>query len=140
MTTLEDAITLATKAHHGQVDKAGEPYILHPLRVMFRFDQEIDRMVAVLHDVIEDSEYTSDDLKKMGYGEEVLTALDCLTKQEGESYLTFVQRAKSNPIARRVKLADIEDNMDLRRLKIISMNDLQRLQRYRVAWEILRRE
>ncbi len=138
MPTLEDAIALAVKAHKGQVDKAGQIYILHPLRVMFAVDGEVARMVAVLHDVIEDSDTTLDDLRAMGYSEAVLSALECLTRREDESYMEFVQRAKVNPIAREVKLADMEDNMDIRRLTQITDKDRERLNRYRNAWKFLK--
>ena len=138
MPNLEDAIALAVKAHKGQVDKADQVYILHPLRVMFAVDGEIARMVAVLHDVIEDSDTTLDDLLAMGYPNEVISALDCLTRREDESYMEFVQRAKVNPIAREVKLADMEDNMDIRRLTQITDKDRERLNRYRNAWKFLK--
>ena len=138
MPTLEDAIILATKAHSGQVDKAGQVYILHLLRVMFAVEGETPRMVAMLHDVVEDSEYSFDDLREMGYSDEVLSALDCLTRQKQETYMEFVQRAKTNPIARQVKIADIEDNMDVRRLTEITDKDVERLHRYRQAWEYLK--
>lgn len=140
MPTLEDAIQLATKAHRGQVDKAGQAYILHPLRVMFAVDGETARIVAVLHDVVEDSDYSFDDLRKMGYSDEVISALDGMTRRDDETYAEFVERAKQNPIARRVKLADIEDNMDVRRLSDITEKDADRLQRYRQAWAVLRAE
>lgn len=138
MPTLEDAIQLATKAHQGQVDKAGEVYILHPLRVMFAVEGETARIVAVLHDVVEDSAYSFDDLRVMGYSEDILTALDCLTRRDDETYEQFVDRAKQNTMARQVKLADIEDNMDVRRLTDITEKDFNRLQRYRQAWAVLK--
>jgi (p)ppGpp synthase/HD superfamily hydrolase len=116
MPTLEDAIALAVEAHRNQRDKSGEPYILHALRVMFTCETEVERIVAVLHDVAEDTDRSFDDLRKLGFSEEVLDALDCVTKREGESYEPFVERAAGNPIARNVKLADLKDNMDLRRL------------------------
>lgn len=140
MPTLEHAIQLATQAHQGQVDKAGQAYILHPLRVMFAVQDEKMRIVAVLHDVVEDSDYTLDDLREMGYSDEIITALDCLTKRDDEDYMAFVHRAKANPIAKQVKLADIEDNMDIRRLLQLTQKDQQRLQRYRQAWAILKDE
>lgn len=138
MPTLEDAIALAVQAHKGQVDKAGEVYILHPLRVMFAVEGETARMVAILHDVVEDSETTFDDLRAMGYSDEVLTALDGLTRRDDETYMEFVHRAKLNPIARQVKLADMEDNMDMRRLTEITDKDRERLNRYRNAWKFLK--
>src|SRR2546426_247378 len=108
--TLEDAILLAAQAHLGQRDKNGQPYILHPLRVMLRLDTEAAKIVGVLHDVIEDTKYTRADLQKMGYSDEILQALDGVTKRAGESYEAFVLRAKANPISKQVKLADLEDN------------------------------
>lgn len=135
--SLEDAIRLAVEAHHGQVDKVGQPYILHPLRVMFRLETEVERIVGVLHDLIEDTKYTPDDLRKMGYSEDILQALDAVTRRENESYEDFVLRSKANPIARRVKLADLEDNMDIRRMIGVTPKDMERLARYRKAWSVL---
>ena len=138
MPTLEDAIALAVEAHRGQREKAGQPYILHVLRVMFRLDTEVERIVGVLHDVVEDTGRSFDDLRRLGYSEEVLAALECVTKREGESYDQFVERAASNPVARRVKLADLEDNLDLRRLSSVGERDLERLGRYVKAWQRLK--
>jgi (p)ppGpp synthase/HD superfamily hydrolase len=139
MSTLENAIALAVKAHQGQVDKYGKPYILHPLRVMFRMETELEQMVGVLHDVVEDSEVTFADLQQMGYSDEVITALDGVTRREDETYDEFVTRSLAHPISRRVKLADLEDNMDLRRLPgELTEKDVARLNRYRRAWQRLR--
>jgi (p)ppGpp synthase/HD superfamily hydrolase len=136
--TLEDAIELAVKAHRGQVDKAGQPYVLHVLRVMMRVEEEPERMAAVLHDVVEDTPYTLDDLRKIGFAEEVVAAVDSLTRRDGESYEDFVTRAGKDPIARRVKIADLEDNMDLRRAKGWGEKDVERLKRYAAAWQQLK--
>src|SRR5688500_16647104 len=130
MPSLEDAIALAVEAHRGQRDKAGQPYVLHVLRVMFRCETELERTVAVLHDVVEDTGRTPDDLWRLGYAEEVLAALDCVTKRQGEDYAAFVERAAANPVARRVKLADLEDNLDLRRVTDVGPKDAERLARY----------
>lgn len=138
MPTLEDAIALAVQAHRGQVDKVGQPYALHVLRVMFRLETEQERIVAVLHDVIEDTSYTPDDLHALGYSEEVLAALDCLTRRSTETYEQFIERAAANPLARRVKLADLEDNMDIRRLPAITEKDRERLDRYIRSWRRLK--
>lgn len=139
MPTLEDAIALAVKIHQGQVDKYGRPYILHPLRVMFRLGTELEQVVGVLHDVVEDSDLTWDDLRRMGYSDEVIEALDGVTRREGESYEAFVERSLAYPLSRRVKVADLEDNMDLRRISgELSDKDCERLKRYRRAWERLR--
>lgn len=140
MPTLEDAIQLAVKAHAGQVDKAGQVYILHPLRVMFAVEGETARMVAVLHDVVEDTEYTFADLRGMGFSDTVIEALDCLTRRDDETYMAFVERAAKHPIAKQVKLADIEDNMDIRRLPTVTEHDRSRLDRYRRAWQLLKSE
>lgn len=138
MPTLEDAIALAVEAHRGQRDKAGQTYILHPLRVMMRLDTDAERMAAILHDVVEDTPYTLERLRELGYPEEVLGALDCLTKREGESYEAFVERILPHPLARRVKLADLEDNMDVRRLPAVGAKEAERLTRYRAAWARLK--
>lgn len=138
MATLEDAIALAVKAHRGQTDKNGQPYILHPLRVMLRLETEQEKIVGILHDVVEDTEVTVTDLRAAGYGEEILAALDCVTKREGEAYEDFVQRSASNPLAKRVKLADLEDNMDIKRLSEVRPKDVDRLNRYMKAWAMLR--
>ncbi len=135
---LEKAISIAVAVHRGKLDKVGQPYILHPLRVMFRCEGEIERIVAVLHDVIEDTEVTLDDLRREGFSDEVLTALECVTKRQGESYEQFVERAAANLIARRVKLADLEDNMDIRRLLSITEEDRARLAKYLQAWRRLK--
>jgi (p)ppGpp synthase/HD superfamily hydrolase len=136
--TLEDAIALAVEAHRGQRDKAGKTYILHPLRVMMRLETETERMVAVLHDVVEDSSWTLERLREAGYPEEVLGALDRLTKRKGETYEAFIERVLPHPLARRVKLADLEDNLDVRRLPSVTEKDAQRLARYRAAWARLK--
>jgi len=138
MPTLADAVILAVNAHRHQADKVGEPYYLHSLRVMTKVRTETERVVAVLHDLIEDTSYTEDDLHSMGYSEEILSALDCLTRREEETYEQFIERIKPNPIARRVKLADLEDNMDLTRLRELPDEDLHRYQRYVKAWHVLR--
>lgn len=138
MPTLEDAIALAVEAHKGQRDKAGQTYILHPLRVMMRLDTEAERMAAVLHDVVEDTPYTLERLRELGYPPEVLFALECLTKREGESYEAFIERVRPHPLARRVKLADLEDNMDVRRLVAVGPKEAERLARYRAAWARLK--
>ena len=134
MPSLEDTIALAAEAHRGQVDKGGQPYILHPLRLMLHLRSDVDRIVGVLHDVVEDTHFTQEDLRSRGYPTDVLEALDCLTKRPAEEYEDFIQRIKPNPIARRVKLVDLEDNMDVRRLPTMNEEDFQRLKKYRRAW------
>jgi (p)ppGpp synthase/HD superfamily hydrolase len=139
MPTLEHAIALAVTAHAGQLDKAGQPYILHPIRVMLSLENEVDKIVGVLHDVVEDSRYTLDDLLEMGFSQEILVALDHLTRRENESYDDYVSRTLQNAISHRVKRADLLDNMDIRRMApVLTDKDLDRLQRYRRAWERLK--
>lgn len=128
------------EAHRGQVDKAGSPYILHPLRLMFKMDSESEMSVAVLHDTVEDTELTFESLEKEGFSQEVIEAVRCLTRKDEETYEHFVLRAKTNPIARKVKLADIEDNMNLRRLETVQGRDLERLRKYHGAWKTLKFE
>ena len=141
MSTLEQAIAVAVEAHKGQVDKYGQPYILHPLRVMFRLESVVDKIVGILHDVVEDTEMTFADLRQMGYSEEVIEALAGVTRRSDETYAAFVLRSRQHPISRRVKLADLEDNMDLRRLSSeLSEKDFGRLKRYRRAWEQLQED
>lgn len=136
--TLEDAIALAVETHRGQVEKAGQPYCLHLLRVMFRLESEHERIAGVLHDLVEDTPYTLDDLREMGYPEPVIEVLDCVTRRDGEGYEEFIERIKPNPLARRVKVADLEDNMDLRRLPELSERDVARMNRCRRAWAELK--
>ena len=134
MATLERAVQIAAGAHLGQRDKSGAPYLLHPLRMMLRMDSEPAMIAAILHDVVEDSEWTIDRLRAEGFSEDILRAVDCLTHREGESYETFVKRVKTDALARRVKLADLEDNMNLKRLSQVTPKDLARLEKYHRAW------
>jgi (p)ppGpp synthase/HD superfamily hydrolase len=138
MPTLEDAIQLAVQAHKGKTDRYGAPIILHVLRVMLRLESDIEKTVGVLHDVVEKTTVTLESLRAAGYSEEILAALDCVTRREGESYESFVARTASNPLAVRVKLADLEDNMDLRRAEKVSAEDAERHDRHVRAWRKLR--
>ncbi len=137
MSTLERAISLAATAHQGQVDKAGAPYILHPLRMMLTLSNLEDRIVAILHDVVEDTEWTLEGLRAEGFGDAVIDAIEAVTKREGESYEDFIQRSAANAIGRRVKLADLRDNSDLSRLATVTGKDRVRLDKYRRAIEAL---
>lgn len=130
MSTIERAIEIAAAAHAGQVDKGGEPYILHPLKVMLRMTTEQERIAAVLHDVIEDTSVTIEQLRSEGFTDEVLRALTALTKLSGESRLEAAKRAAIDPIARIVKLADNAENMDLSRIPNPTYSDFQRLEEY----------
>ena len=137
--TLERAIAIAAEAHAGQKDRAGAPYILHPIQLMIQMDSESAMMAAVLHDVVENSVWTLDDLRKEGFSNEVLNAVDSLTHRdkEGEDYWDYIQRAKSDPIAIKVKLADLEDNLNPDRLNEVTEKDEKRFDRYRKAQEML---
>lgn len=107
---LNEAIAMAAQAHDGQFDRAGEPYILHPLRIMLAMGTEAERIVAVLHDVVEDGDVGLGDILAL-FGEDVRAGVDAVTRRAGESYPDFIERAKANPIGRAVKLADIRDNL-----------------------------
>lgn len=138
MSTLERAIAIAAEAHAGAVDKGGAPYILHPLRVMLRMDGDAARIAATLHDVVEDAkDWSIGRLRTEGFSPEVLAAVEALTRREGEDYFDFCRRAGRDPIARAVKLGDIEDNMDLCRIPSPTAADHARLERYRKARELL---
>lgn len=139
MATLERAIALAVIAHDGQQDKAGAPYILHPLRVMMGLQREEERMAAVLHDVVEDSQITLEMLRAEGFSERVLRVVDLLTHRAGDDHESYIQRLQQDPVARRIKRLDMEDNMDIRRLNTQpGERDWQRLAKYRRAWERLK--
>ena len=138
MSTLERAITIATEAHKGQFDKSGKDYIGHPLRVMEMGKTEEEKIVGVLHDVIEDTEWTFDKLAEEGFSQEVISALRCVTKlSENENYDDFIDRVKKNPLAVAVKINDLTDNMDIRRLPYLSDKDVKRLKKYLKAYKRL---
>ena len=138
MSTLERAIEIATEAHRGQFDKAGNDYIGHPLRVMAMGKTTDEKIVGVLHDVIEDTDWTFDRLAAEGFSAEVIDALRCVTKlSEDEPYDNFIARVKANPLAVAVKLNDLSDNMDIRRLPYISDKDVKRLKKYLRAYKQL---
>jgi (p)ppGpp synthase/HD superfamily hydrolase len=134
VSTLERAIAIAAEAHAGQIDKAGAPYVLHPLRVMLSVQGHETKIVAVLHDVVEDCEgWSFERLRGEGFSDEVLFGLDAVTKRDGEPYAQFVRRAGENFIGRAVKIADMRDNCDLSRISKPSETDLQRIAKYKSA-------
>ena len=138
MSTLERAIEIATEAHKGQYDKAGNDYIGHPLRVMDMGRTEEEKIVGVLHDVVEDTEWTFALLAAEGFSQEVIDALQCVTKlSENENYDDFIERVKKNPLATAVKINDLSDNMDIRRLPYLSDKDVKRLKKYLKAYKKL---
>ncbi|MBA56449.1 MAG: GTP pyrophosphokinase [Pseudomonadales bacterium] len=139
MSDLEQAISIAVKAHAGQVDKAGQPYILHPLRLMLKFNSTDAMIVAVLHDVVEDSSIMIQELEGFGFSDVVVDAVASLTRKRGESYEDFVVRVSKNELARMVKIEDVKDNLNLTRLSTITDKDLVRIQKYHSALMVLMR-
>ena len=137
MDIIETSLEIALNAYKGQKDKAGKTYILHPLRLMNKMKDDGQMAVALLHDVIEDSHITAADLLHAGIPQTVVDAVQCLTKQESESYEQFIQRIKANPLATAVKIADIEDNINILRLDAVTEKDLQRVNKYHKAWHEL---
>lgn len=137
MPTIERAIEIAATAHAGQCDKAGQPYIFHPLRVMLRVDGAHEQMAAVLHDVVEDTSVTLDNLAQEGFPSEVLRAIAALTKLPGETRLEAAARAAADPVARKVKLADNAENMDLSRIPNPTDKDYARCREYEEVRELL---
>ena len=138
MSTLQRAIEIATEAHRGQLDKAGRDYIGHPLRVMEMGKTEEEKIVGVLHDVVEDTGWTFEKLAEEGFSQEVIAALRCVTKShENENYDDFIERVKKNPLATAVKINDLTDNMDIRRLPYLSDKDVKRLKKYLKAYKRL---
>jgi (p)ppGpp synthase/HD superfamily hydrolase len=138
MSTLDKAIFLAVQAHQGQKDRYSQPYILHPLRMMMKMNTEEEQIAAVLHDVVEKSDRTLDDLRREGFSEEIISAVDRLTKRPGEDYATHIERTRKNSLSRKVKIADLEDNMDPKRIVHFSDEDKKRLGRFHEAWSILK--
>lgn len=134
---LDRAIAIAVDAHRGVLDKSGQPYMLHPLRMMCRVTGTEEKIVAVLHDVVEDTAWTMGQIRAEGFSDQVLDALDRVTQREGELYEDFIERSAANPISRAVKLADLEDNMDIRRLDAVTPREAERLEKYRRAWKRL---
>jgi len=137
---LDQAIEIAIKAHKGQKDKGGKPYILHPLRIAMRLRTEDEELmcIAILHDTIEDSDLKLEDLVAAGFSNRVVRAVDCLTKIEGEPYETFIKRCGMNEDARKVKLEDLRDNSDITRLKGLSRIDFDRMEKYQKAYIYLK--
>lgn len=139
MSNIENAIEIACMAHKSQTDKANSPYIFHPLRLMLKFDNEKEMIIAVLHDVIEDSDITLSDLKNAGFSDVILQAINALTKRTGEEYFEFIKRILKNPLAIKIKIEDINDNLNLNRIKReLSQIDLNRINKYRKALILLR--
>jgi len=131
---IETAIEIAARAHRGQVDKAGLPYILHPLRVMLALDTPEGQMAGVLHDVVEDTSVTLDDLKRAGFSHAVVNAVDAVSRRDGETYEKFISRIiAAGTLAIRVKLADVMDNMSIPRITVLAPNEAASMTKKYVA-------
>lgn len=133
----KQALKLCFNAHKDQIDKTGLPYVFHPFYLATQMEDEYTTVIALLHDVIEDTSYTLLDLKNMGYPKDIIDALECLTHQKNIPYINYIQKIKTNSYATIVKLADLKHNSDLNRLDIINDNDLQRYEKYQQAIKIL---
>ena len=133
----EKAMQIAEKVHRNQVDKGGKPYISHPVRVEMMCSRQEDRLVALLHDTVEDGDIASEYLLMVGFPQEVVDAVLSVSRKSGENYFDFIQRCKSNPIGRRVKICDLKDNMDVTRLNDLTEKDIERLKKYHKAYKML---
>jgi (p)ppGpp synthase/HD superfamily hydrolase len=131
---LEKAISIAANAHSDQKDKAGKPYILHPIRVMLKLNSEEEMIIGVLHDVIEDTNITSDDLLLSGFSINIVNTLICLSRDKKQSYDSYIDNICTNKLACKVKLADLEDNMNINRIPNPTEKDYQRNERYHAAY------
>jgi len=135
---LDRALRLAVQIHSGHVDRGGRPYLLHVLQVVASCKEDLDAAtLAALHDVVEDSSLTLRDLREQGFPANIVDGVDALTRRDGEAYEDAVERAASHPIARKVKLSDLESNLDVRRLEQVTASDIGRLERYTKAWRRL---
>ena len=134
---LEKAIQIAIEAHQGQTDRAGASYILHLIRVMNAGQTKNEKICGILHDLVEDTPWTFEALRKEGFSEEVISALVYVTKQPNEPYTQFIECIKKNSLAVKVKLNDLKDNMDITRLTFITEEDTQRLNKYLKAYHSL---
>ena len=131
------ALRISFDAHKNQTDKSGMPYVYHPFHLAEQMDDEYTTCVALLHDVVEDSDLSLDDLIKEGFPKEVTDAISLMTHDESVPYLDYVAEIKKNPIARKVKLADLRHNSDLSRLNIVDDRALERVEKYQKAIRIL---
>ena len=131
------ALELAVEKHKNQTDKAGNPYILHPLHVMENVNSKEGKIVAILHDIIEDTDVTEDYLLKIGLSKRIVDAVVALTRSEDIDYQEYIKNLSSNPLAKEVKLADLEHNKDLKRLPTLEEKDLERNRKYQIAYHYL---
>ena len=137
MTNLQRALEIAVESHKNQKQKDGTPYALHPIRLSMSLESEEQKIVALLHDVVEDTDWTFEDLVREGFSESVIEALRLLTHTDGSLYEDYVERLASNSLAKAVKKADLADNMDFKRIPEPTERDFARLQKYLRAWRRL---
>lgn len=140
MANLSKALCLAAVAHQDQKDRYGAPFILHPLRVMMRLSDDNERIVALLHDVVEKTPCTYAELREQGFSDEVISAIECLTKQRNEPYLEYIKRASKNPLAQKVKEADLQDHLDAIQERGLNKESQERAARYQHAFRTLLHE
>ena len=132
------AMRLCFEKHKDQVDKSGIPYVFHPFHVAESMEDEETTVTALLHDVVEDTDTTFEELTALGFPEGVVEALKLLTHEPGIPYFEYVEKIKENPIARAVKMADLAHNSDLSRLETVTRRDLERIEKYKKAMEMLK--
>ncbi len=138
MDLADRAMEIAVHVHKAQKDRYGKSYIFHPIRIMMRMTSITEKIVALLHDVVEDSDWTVDQLVNDGFPAEITEAVDAISKRDDEAYFEYIERLRKNSLAARVKLADLEDNMDLRRIEHIDDETATRLAAYRKAYTLLK--
>ena len=137
---LERAIQIAVESHAGATDRGGKAYILHPISVMMRCETDVEKIVAILHDVVEDTDWTFDSLREEGFTETIIEALKTVTKHsEDEDYDEFIQRSLKNEIGRKVKIADLRENLDVTRIGELTGKDIERINKYKRALKVLTR-
>ena len=134
------ALKLCFEAHKDQTDKSGLPYVFHPFHLAEQMETEDTTVAALLHDVVEDTDYTLEDLAAMGFGEPVIRALGLLTHDDSVEYMDYVRAIKADPIAKAVKLADLRHNSDPSRMDVMTEKDLARREKYRKAMALLEQE
>jgi len=135
---LERAIQIAVEAHAGATDRGGKAYILHPISVMMRCETDEEKIVAILHDVVEDTDWTFEALRQEGFTETIIEALKTVTKHsEDEDYDEFIQRSLKNEIGRKVKIADLRENLDVTRIGELTDKDIERINKYKRALKTL---
>lgn len=132
------AMTISFNAHKNQLDKGGMPYVFHPFHVAEQMKDEYTTCVALMHDIVEDTPVTLENLRENGFPDEIINAIDAMTHKDGVPYFDYIKIIKNDPIASAVKLADLEHNMDITRLDHPTESDYQRLEKYKKAIMILK--